>query len=121
MFDWGEYLSQAQRLAAVGDEAGYRSSISRAYYSVFGLARRRLSDVERLPVPSTGRAHEYVWTTFGAASADVTRVAIGAGGRRLRNRRNLADYDDVVADLALLSSESLAEAQRVIALIGTLP
>ena len=121
MFDWGEYLSQAQRLAAVGDEAGYRSSISRAYYSVFGLARRRLSDVERLPVPSTGRAHEYVWTTFGAASADITRVAIGASGRRLRNRRNLADYDDVVADLALLSSESLAEAQRVIALIGTLP
>src|SRR5437879_2072183 len=120
MFDWGEYLYQAQRLAAGGDEAGYRSSISRAYYSAFGLARRRLSDVERLPVPPTGRAHEYVWTTFGSASGDVKRAAIGAGGRRLRNRRNLADYDDVVADLALLSKESLAEAQRVLVLLGAL-
>jgi hypothetical protein len=121
MFDWGEYLNQALRLAAGGDEAGYRSSISRAYYSVFGIARRRLSDVEHLTVPTTGRAHEYVWMTFGSAAADVTRAAIGAGGRRLRNRRNLADYDDVVADLALLSKESLAEAQRVIALISGLP
>jgi hypothetical protein len=121
MFDWGEYLNQAQRLAAGGDEAGYRSSISRAYYSVFGLARRRLNDVERLPVPNTGRAHEYVWTTFGSASTDVSRAAIGAGGRRLRNRRRLADYDDVVADLARLSSECLTDAQRVIALLSALP
>jgi hypothetical protein len=48
-------------------------------------------------------------------------VAIGTDGRRLRNRRRLADYDDVVANLGLLSSECLADAQRVIALIARLP
>jgi hypothetical protein len=121
MFDWGEYLSQARRLAAGGDEAGYRSSISRAYYSAFGLARRRLRDVERLPVPNTGQAHQYVWMIFTTSSpSDVKRAAIGAAGRRLRRRRGLADYDDVVADLALLSRECLTEAQRVIALLSGL-
>jgi uncharacterized protein (UPF0332 family) len=121
MFDWSAFLSQAQRLAEGRDEAGYRSSISRAYYSVFGLARRRLRDVERLPVPNTGQAHDYVWRAFASSASDVHRVAIGTDGRRLRNRRRLADYDDVVADLGLLSSECLADAQRVIALIAGLP
>jgi hypothetical protein len=120
MFNWAEYLDQALRLAAGGDEAGYRSAISRAYYSAFGLARRRLRDVERLPVPDTGRAHDYVWRIFASSTPDVARVAIGAGGRRLRNRRRLADYEDVVADLPLLSSESLAEAKRVIAMLVAL-
>jgi hypothetical protein len=121
MFDWGEYLDQARRLAAGGDEAGYRSAISRAYYSAFGLACRRLRDVEHLPVPNTGQAHQYVWTTLAASSPpDAKRAAIAAGGRRLRYRRGLADYDDVVADLALLSSECLAEAQRVVALLNAL-
>ena len=86
MFDWGEFLSQAQRLAAGGDEAGYRSSISRAYYSVFGLARRRLRDVERLPVPNTGQTwscYVLVWLQrmTGGTCAEYTlplsRVARG--------------------------------------------
>jgi len=121
MFNWAEYLDQAGRLDADGDEAGYRSSISRAYYSAFGLARRRLREVEGIKVPNTGRAHDYVWRIFSDSSPDVKRTAIGADGRRLRYRRGLADYDDVVADLALLSKECLADAQRVIALIGQLP
>src|SRR5437879_4229739 len=120
MFDWGDYLDQANRLAAGGDEAGQRSAISRAYYAAFGLARRRLETVEGNPVPPTGRAHQYVWNAFVSNPPEARRAAIAASGTRLRRRRNLADYDDAVPDLGTLTRETLMEAQRVIDTLGAL-
>ena len=40
MFDWADYLRLAQELAQRGEESCKRSAVSRAYYSVFNLARR---------------------------------------------------------------------------------
>jgi len=41
-FDWTEYLKLANELAKRNDEASLRSSISRAYYGVFCIARNIL-------------------------------------------------------------------------------
>jgi uncharacterized protein (UPF0332 family) len=120
MFDWEDYLVQALTLAAVGDEAGLRSAISRAYYSAFGLGLRRLRDVEGLPVPQSGAAHKYVGRTFAEDPLDQKRQLIGITLNRLRSARNHADYDDSVNDLVGLSQLSLEDAQRVVNLVRSL-
>jgi uncharacterized protein (UPF0332 family) len=119
MFDWGDFLAQAQRLSSDAEEAGHRSAVSRAYYAVFGLARGRLQDSEGLPIPATGRAHRIVWEKFNASS-DVIRQRIGITGNRLRHARNRADYDNIITDVATLSQTSLADAQLVADLLRSL-
>lgn len=119
MFDWGEFLTQAHGLASDGAEAGHRSAVSRAYYAVFGLARRRLRDTDGCNVPTTGQAHRFVWDEFNA-SADEDRQRIGITGNRLRRARNQADYDDAIADAGELSESALADAHVLAELLQAL-
>lgn len=120
MFDWEDYLVQAQMLASIGNEAALRSAVSRAYYSAFGLGLRRLRDVEGRAVPNSSAAHKYVWKTFAVDPSDQTRQLIGVTLNRLRSARNHADYDNSVNDLVGLSQLSLEDAQLVVNLVRSL-
>src|SRR4051794_30970024 len=99
-FDWGEYLSLAEALCGVAvsgplisDEAQYRSSVSRAYYAAFILARNRLRDVDLVPIPRSVNAHVFVARAY-EHHADPRRVQIGVRLRDLGADRNRCDYDD---------------------------
>jgi hypothetical protein len=120
-FDWAEYLSLAEGLCGaavsgspVGSEAQQRSSVSRAYYAAFILARNHLRDVDLIPIPKTGQAHVLVAQTYEFAP-DPRRIQIGVQLRRLRTDRNICDYDDTVAGLPSLALQSVTRARLIIA------
>jgi hypothetical protein len=120
-FDWGEFLSLAEQLNGesvsgppISFEAQQRSSVSRAYYAAFILARNRLRDVDRVPIPQAGTAHLFVAQRY-EYDPDPVRAQIGVLLSRLRRARNLCDYDDAVVDLPRLSRRSVRRATQVIA------
>lgn len=120
-FDWAEYLSLAEELQGiavsgppVGIEAERRASVSRAYYSAFILARNRLRDVDRVPIPHSGGAHVFVSQRY-QYDPDPRRSRIGYLLVRLRTARNTCDYDDTVPQLPLLSRQALGWAVQIVA------
>lgn len=122
-FDWADFLRLAEILQGTlgttpaSDEAVLRSVVSRAYYSAFGLARKRLRIVEGIAVPSTGAAHAAVARHYARAD-NRERKRIAAGLLRLRDRRNQCDYDDEVSDLASVAAEALELAREVAELLA---
>ena len=120
-FDWAEYLSLAEDLCGVtvsgppiGIEAQQRSSVSRAYYAAFILARNRLRDVDHISVPRTGSAHIFVAQHY-EYDPDPRRAQIGFSLRRLRAARHMCDYDDVVPHLSAFALAELARAAQIVA------
>ncbi len=125
-FDWAEYLSLAEELVGaavsgppVGRAAQQRSSVSRAYYAAFILARNRLRDVDQIPVPSTGGAHVFVAQRY-EYDPDPRRTQIGVTLGRLRAARNRCDYDDIVPRLPRLNRRAREWAEQIIADLGRL-
>jgi hypothetical protein len=106
-FDWSQYFDVAKELYEQAknapqplQEAKYRASISRAYYAVFGKARDQLRQIDRIREPrplldtnglSIG-VHQYVRYTF-QQSSEPNRQTVGVNLDRLRQYRNVADYD----------------------------
>jgi uncharacterized protein (UPF0332 family) len=109
-FDWSSYLSLARELAVAPGEAARRSAVSRAYYTVFNKARLML-EREGVVVATSGKAHEDVWNALERAGKGRRRL--GQGGKRLRDQRRKADYDDEIREFdkfledAMRSAESL--------------
>ena len=97
-----DFLSLARDLLASSTEAAWRSSVSRAYYAAFHVARELLEDVG-FTVPRGERAHAYLWLRLSNCGEPQVQDA----GRRLntlRGLRNRADYD-VTASLALPTAD----------------
>lgn len=118
-FDWTQYLSLAKDLVEVrGDEAAYRSAISRAYYAAFCVTRDlRLShgDVDA----ETAKNHKAFWRSW-RESGDRVRMGLGDKGNSLRMTRNNADYEtrrQYIRNDALLA---IADAQDIIAGLSSL-
>lgn len=105
-FDWSGYFDLARELAVINTndsaktvEAKLRSSISRAYYAAFCLARnylrddlgyRELSKSEESDV----NVHWFVINKL-LGSRDKKMREIGLDLKKLREKRNIVDYDDV--------------------------
>jgi len=122
-FNWSEYLALAQQLAgkaqiSATQESRLRSAISRAYYSAFIQARNHLRDRMSLSIPRKN-THEYVIKQF-QNSSDPIRQQIGEALDRIRYNRNLADYDDTVANLPTITRRSLKLAAQVISALQSL-
>jgi uncharacterized protein (UPF0332 family) len=104
-FDWSEYLNLAQELAASNEEAKLRSAISRAYYSVFCLARNYLRDIQQDPRLSRNKTydindHQYVADEFIFNRSKSQKISeIGRNLTRLRRLRNQADCEDTIFKL----------------------
>ncbi len=116
-FDWTEYLGLAKELAGYGktpasEEARLRSTVSRAYYAAFGVARNTSRHQEGIALPR-GDVHKYVWDQFKRSSNPV-RKEIGAYGDRLKKDRVKADYDDTIAGLPSLAWKALTHSSLVI-------
>ncbi|MEG5061002.1 HEPN domain-containing protein [Microcoleus sp. A2-C5] len=125
-FDWSEYLNLAQELAASTEEAKLRSAISRAYYSVFCLARNYLRDIEQDPRLSRNKTydindHQYVAEEFIYNRSKSQKITeIGRNLTRLRKIRNQADYEDTIFQLQKEVVRSLSLAPHIISALREL-
>lgn len=140
-FDWSEYLYLAEELADVNpliksasettnqskiSEAKLRSSISRAYYAAFCIARNYLRDVLHDPRLSKARTwdineHQYVAEEFRQNKAKNKKmIDIGNDLNRLRQFRNKADYEDIINNLQKEAKFSLKLAENIISKINEL-
>src|SRR5439155_17441616 len=109
-FDWRDYLGLARRLSAQpGDEAALRSAISRAYYSIYCIARNRLRN-KGWAVPSQS-SHRAVWDQYRLDKNQRAR-SIGTSGSRLHRLRCKADYDDNVPGILAMTGAALTQAAQ---------
>lgn len=113
MFNWRDYFSLAQDLSQRGDESGLRSSISRAYYSAFCIARNHASS-QGFRITATGKDHQLV-ERFYSSRASTRNIGSNLG--RLRSARNQCDYQDSVNNLENLTQLSLFQAQLILQLL----
>ncbi len=96
-FDWKEYIKLAEELLKQVDEAHLRSSISRAYYGVFCIARNK-SGYKRTKATNV---HKSVILHY-QRSHNLDYKFVGKLLDELRRNRNDADYnEDKVIDLRL--------------------
>lgn len=120
-FDWLHYLVIAQEMfgeAASSEhkDANLRCAISRAYYSAFHHAKRKLSAKWNISVSESSSAHAQVQEFF----KQMNQLGIARKLQRMRTARNKADYNDKVANLANLAEEVLNLAKDVIEILSTL-
>lgn len=125
-FSWPEYLDVANCLAGNSCQTTYearsRASISRAYYAAFCKARNYLRDVEndrRLQGNFPGNVHVYVIDSL-ANQRDRKLVKASTILQNLRNNRNKADYDDLLAGLHAKVRNALRDSQMIISIIDSL-
>jgi hypothetical protein len=100
-FNFNEYLTLAIELGARPEEAAKRSSISRAYYTVFHLANpraetrvgpwRKRKDPDRIQRHKDLSSHEWCWHQY-IHTNDLGCRSIGLIGQRMKWRRVIADY-----------------------------
>ena len=103
-FDWLDYLSLAKQLIDDSEksdlkDAMLRSAVSRAYFTVFCLARNYLRDEEEKLIPSKD-SHKWLIKQF---QGNRTKAKISTQLVRLRDDRNKADYSDSVKNLGKLA------------------
>jgi hypothetical protein len=92
-FDWTEFLLLAEELAIRPEERFLRTAISRAYYFVYHLARQRVVD-NGFHIVRGGDTHKQVWEKFDA-SPDFACKKLYQMGRKLKDKRQQADYDRI--------------------------
>lgn len=86
-----EFLILARQLALATTEAAWRSSVSRAYYAAFHVARQLLEDLG-FTVPRADRAHAYLWLRLSNCGNRQVEMA-GMRLNDLRRERNWSDYN----------------------------
>lgn len=112
MFNWIDYLRIAKRLIAdfPSDEAALRAAVSRSYYAAFNLAKAHLISQNRIPAFHPRNTHDTVWRMY-SSSLSAQELRIGQAGYRLRNLRNIADYEMTFPNL-LRNSFSIVQQSR---------
>jgi len=118
-FDWTELLRIAEELAERrDDEAALRTAVGRAYYAVFGVARRRLL-AAGIRLPPGGLAHRAVWDALHNLPSSPARRA-AQGGRRLLRQRTRADYDSTRRTTPAKAAKALEDAQDALGALDRL-
>ena len=115
-FDWGDFLKVAEILhegasGAKLEEAMFRIAISRAYYAAFCMCRNWKED-DSEPIPAKD-SHKFIIELYENSEDDIEK-SIGQKLRRLRHRRNEADYDDEVDNLKNLSRLAIKDAHEIL-------
>lgn len=111
-FDWRDYLKLARRLAeSAADDAAKRAAISRAYYAAYNMTRLYL----HIMAKGEG-SHRIVWEAADRDSREKVKLA-GKKGWKLKERRELADYEPRMSDLNYRLTESLDLAQQILNLL----
>ncbi len=101
-FRWTAHLDLARELVtnprANAVEACLRSGISRAYYAAFHAAKGFLAERDGF-VPAGPDVHAKVWRRYlSGPGTGRHRKAVARNGKRLREERGKADYDNPFPD-----------------------
>jgi uncharacterized protein (UPF0332 family) len=115
-FDWMDYVKLAEELLNRAEESCYRSSISRAYYGVFCIARNK--KINRNYDPKDRKRIHWVVINAYKNSSDVNEQNIGLILDKLRKSRNDADYDDSKLIGKRLAERIVLKAKEVLTHMG---
>jgi uncharacterized protein (UPF0332 family) len=107
-----DFLPLAVDLAARTSEAAWRTSISRAYYATFHVARALLRALH-FRVPRADKAHNYLYERLNNCGLPTVETA-ARDLNALRFSRNDADYEERLAIVAAVARNELAKAQAII-------
>jgi uncharacterized protein (UPF0332 family) len=115
LFDWSEYLTLANQLAANKDEASHRSAMSRAYYCVYHKAAQR-AVAGGSPDP---KSHVKIWDLYKNSRNDKACIKLGIGDR-MKKERHEADYNPAAARIADRMKEQLRQANEFLLRLSAL-
>jgi len=120
-FDWREYLEvarylQGQGTPAISPEAALRVAIGRAYYAAYGYAHHYARDY--LGFVPRGRLEDRT-QDHGRLRAHLRqrrRAFVASKLERLRDWRNICDYDDAPTafDFPQAAIDAVADAEYII-------
>jgi uncharacterized protein (UPF0332 family) len=96
-FDWNTYKTLADELRQRNDEASQRSAISRLYYSIYWKARILLEEEDSTFSVPIENSHAVVWRRF--RDKGPSRRTIFNNGQRLKEYRQMADYESEIQKL----------------------
>jgi hypothetical protein len=119
VFNWFDYFNLAEELLQHEGEAYQRSAVSRAYYAVYCNARNRLQLGGEYAPQEDETEHTHVWNTF-RRGPERERIQIGELGHRLRERRNMVDYEDYIERLSDVVDDAMIRAHRIRAVLERL-
>ncbi|MEQ2525102.1 hypothetical protein EKG37_07100 [Robertmurraya yapensis] len=94
IFDFNEYIYQAEEWVKRNEEAYKRSAVSRAYYGAFILTRKYLKSTGNLPKKFNGNSHEEIWNALSKLGPKEKIIA--NIGKSLKNMRKQADYQEII-------------------------
>jgi hypothetical protein len=121
-FDWNNFLTLAEQLSQVPEDASKRSAMSRAYYAAFHDAMTRAE--ANCGPQDRSKSHQWCWNRY-IYSRDDDCYQLGIDGSRLRAMRNLADYEPDIQRIDDLVTRALSNAKsikrRIAALDAQLP
>ena len=92
-----------------------RTSISRAYYSVFHAAT-----IQAKQNGYSGGSHKEIWATYHKDS-DRNCRRLSTIGNQMKDARKAADYDATVPDIPDVMAQQLKYANEFMAMLATLP
>ncbi len=120
-FDWSGYLVLAQELMVKANEftdqeAVYRCVVSRAYYSVYCLARNYVRDVDQREFYSND--HKAL-QNYLIDHPRKDRKKVGLQLRDLHQHRIKADYSDELGEQAVnKANRAISAAQKIAGSLG---
>lgn len=112
-FDWKDYVYLAEDLLTRAEESYLQSSISRAYYGVFCIARNKKS----YKVYQGPDVHRQVITAF-KNSVNKNEQNIGQILDNLRRSRNIADYNEDKLINKILAKRIVIKAKVILSSLG---
>ena len=117
-FDWNSYKDLAKELRKRDEEAAKRSAISRLYYAVYWQARNLLEKEDANFYVSAENSHATVWRKFN--NQGHSRRTIFNNGQRLKEYRQMADYESEINKLEDTVEASFILAEKIITIINSL-
>ena len=116
-FCWKDYIDLSNILISSSknntlEKAYLRTSVSRAYYGIFCIARNYLRDIKNIQI-RLQNTHEFVMNQF-KFSNNLKEICIGNYLGNLRDERNKADYGDNYQIDINRANKILASANQVL-------
>jgi len=117
-FDWDQFLKVAEDLIKRDPESFKRTGVGRAYYYVFHLARKRILENGFFVVAGVD-SHKQVWEKF-SGSSELDCQKLGEIAKRLKEKRERADYKDAYPRIGEDAEQVLADARDFASRLGRL-
>lgn len=119
-FNWLDYLDLAKRLqtqaAISSEESEKRTAMSRAYYAAAMTSRTFLAKTWTVPRKET---HAFIIGRF-TKNKDRSYQKVGKDLKRLKDKREMADYDNAITDIDIECTSAIRLAEKIIDQVGKL-